>query len=194
MCVQTFKEIRELDVCPEAECPLTSLSSITVEEAINSLMTQGITNISFFAIATTEGGEEDAAPTPGNDMPLKAEALPQVATTIEEESEEANVRYLWQPPVAWDKTIGLAELIKRGPRCSGDVSIRVEFDGSVIPPRGPQKSAGNLLTQPWSKIWEDDSFKTFRELMESPDRCDSCPGLAICSSACPKDPAGWATP
>jgi len=45
--------------------------------------------------------------------------------------------------------------VRQGPRCSSDVAIRVEPDGAVIPPRGPRRVAGNLLSDHWPAIWQD---------------------------------------
>jgi radical SAM protein with 4Fe4S-binding SPASM domain len=72
------------------------------------------------------------------------------------------------------------------------VAVRVELDGSVIPPRGLYQSAGNLLRDAWETIWNNEIFRIYRERVEAPTRCDVCPGLAICAADCPREPAGWA--
>jgi radical SAM protein with 4Fe4S-binding SPASM domain len=68
----------------------------------------------------------------------------------------------------------------------------VEPDGTVIPPRGPALSAGNLLNDAWDDIWNHEVFHIYREQVEAPTRCDICPGLTICAAACPREPEGWA--
>ena len=182
-----FSLLHDLEVCPVAEIPLTRIIARNLEETIESLQAMNVKNVSFFAIARTEEDGEDRS-----DGALRANALPQLAAIIEETSQEFDVRYLWQPPVRRDSKKSLEQQIKEGPRCSGDVSIRVETDGSVIPPRGQYRSAGNLLTDSWETIWNDDAFKIYRERIETPTRCETCPGLAICAADCPRDPRGWA--
>ncbi len=182
-----FPLIRDLEVCPVAEIPLTVVTADLLEETFESLSKMGIRNASFFAIAQPDDD------TVTDDGTLRASALPQIAAIIEETSPESDVRYLWQPPVMRKPEKSLVEQIKEGPRCSGDVSIRVERDGSVIPPRGPYRSAGNILADPWKKIWGHEAFRLYRERVESPTRCDTCPGLAICAADCPRDPRGWAS-
>ena len=90
-----------------------------------------------------------------------------------------------------DPGIPLSKQVRMGPRCSDDLSIRVESHGDVIPARGPYRSAGNLLTDEWETIWNDDAFLRYRERVERPTRCAECPGLAICAADCPRKPAGW---
>jgi radical SAM protein with 4Fe4S-binding SPASM domain len=182
-----FPLIRELEVCPVAEIPLTTATAHLLEETFESLVQMGIHNASFFAIARPD---DDTAI---DDATLRASALPQIAAIIEEASPAANVRYLWQPPVLRKRNKSLEQQIREGPRCSGDVSVRVEPDGSVIPPRGPYQSAGNILQDNWKRIWDNDAFRRYRERVESPTRCETCPGLAICAADCPRDPRGWAS-
>ncbi len=181
-----FPAIRELEVCPVAEVPLISSSVGLLPKIFESLSTQRIHNCSFFAIARRDDE------TPPTDESLPASSLPQVAATIEETSNESDVRYIWQPPMKRDFSKSIAHQIKGGPRCSGDISVRIEPDGAVIPPRGPYKSAGNILTDAWEEIWGNESFSHYREKVESPTRCEVCPGLVICAAACPRDPESWA--
>ena len=76
-------------------------------------------------------------------------------------------------------------------RCSGDVAIRVEPDGTVVPPRGPRRASGNLLHDPWDQIWDAPAFRVYREQLDHATRCDQCADLAQCAVVCPRDPAGW---
>ena len=123
---------------------------------------------------------------------LPAGGLTPAARLVEEAAEESDVRCLWYPPVRCHLGSSLAELVRRGPRCSGDTAVRIEPDGSVIPARGPAKPAGNLLRDDWPKIRRHPIYRDYRHRVETDTHCDECPGLAICAADCPRDPAGWA--
>lgn len=181
-----FGAIHEAEVCPVAQIPLLKSTAFSLGAAFAALTSHHVTNVSFFAIATPPGA-------PTHSDALIADALPQVASLVEESSHEFNVRFLWEPPVERDPSKTIAEQCLAGPRCAGDAAIRIEPDGSVIPPRGPYRVAGNLLQQEWSTIWDHEAFRIYRERVATPTRCDTCPGLAICAADCPKDPRGWAT-
>jgi radical SAM protein with 4Fe4S-binding SPASM domain len=99
---------------------------------------------------------------------------------------------MWNPPVQRVPDLPLADQVMKGPRCSGDVAVRVEADGTVIPPRGPYENAGNILQDSWDTIWNHEVFRIYRERVEAPTHCDICPGLVICAADCPREPAGWA--
>jgi radical SAM protein with 4Fe4S-binding SPASM domain len=182
--VQALAEVHQNEVCPVAELALVETTSQRIEETVESLGSQGVTNACFFAIAMAEGRSSGGA--------LPAEELIQVARLVEESAEESQVRYLWYPPVRFHLGASLARDVRRGPRCSGDHAVRVEPDGSVIPARGPYRSAGNLLTDPWEKIHRHEVFRNYRRRVETDTHCDDCPGLAICAADCPRNPAGWA--
>ena len=182
--LETLDAVHQNEVCPVAEVPLVESSLETIEETLDALAGRGIHNAAFFAVATAERGPSGGA--------LAAGALLQAARLVEESAEEAEVRYLWYPPVQFDPTRTLAEQVRGGPRCSGDSAVRVEPDGSVIPARGPYRPGGNLFSEDWETIRRSEVFKSYRQRVETDTHCDDCPGLAICAADCPRNPAGWA--
>ncbi|MGC9467969.1 MAG: SPASM domain-containing protein [Anaerolineae bacterium] len=169
-----------------AEVPLTQTTLDQLGETVETLIAKGADNLSFVAYATID---PDVATADGI---FTSDGMAQVATTVEETANMAQARFIWDPPVQRDPTRPLREQVLDGPRCSGDVAVRVEPTGEVIPPRGPYHSAGNLLHESWDAIWNAPVFRRYRERVEAPTRCEVCPGLAICAADCPRDPHGWA--
>lgn len=183
--IEVLQWLEANQICAVAEVPLTQATLSLLDTAVETLMSTGADTISFVAYATTDA---DLAT---QDGVFAADAMPQVATIVEETANEALARFIWNPPVQRDSSRSLAAQVQAGPRCSGDVAVRVEPNGDVIPARGPYRSAGNLLTASWDDIWNHDVFRIYRERVEAPTRCDVCPGLAICAADCPREPAGW---
>jgi MoaA/NifB/PqqE/SkfB family radical SAM enzyme len=164
--------LQEYEVCPVVEVPLIEQTSTILEETFDALAQQGIPNISLFAIAA----HRDATPEQ-RDGAISAGALAQAASMIEETSYRTNIRYVWQPPILRNPALPLSQQAQRGPRCSGDVAVRVEPDGSVIPAHGPYRSAGNLLRDSWDTIWKDRAFRNYRERVAAPVTADDAPDL-----------------
>lgn len=182
--VAALREVHEAEVCPVADVALVESTFECIDETLLSLAEQGVRNAAFFALAMAAGKSPAGA--------IPADRLVQAAQVVEEEAEEANVRYLWYPPVRFHLGRSLAGLVCRGPRCSGDTAVRVEPDGSVFPARGPRRAAGNLLTDRWERIERSEPMRNYRKRIEADTHCTDCPGLAICAADCPRDPAGWA--
>ncbi len=123
-----------------------------------------------------------------------AEELRQLASSIEDLADERHMQLTWLPPALCPSQRSIDEIIRATPRAGGDITVRIETNGSVIPPRGPEKSAGNLFEHDWHKIWNHPAFQIYHERVEQPERCRQCPNMAICASFCPADEQGWVHP
>jgi radical SAM protein with 4Fe4S-binding SPASM domain len=179
-----FGRIAASEVCPMAEVPLVAPTLPEIDRTLDTLGRQGVRNVGFFAVAT--------AASPPVQGPLLATQMAQAARTVEEAATDAEVRFLWYAPVQFTPALSLGEQLLRGPRCSGDLAIRVAPDGSVLPARGPARVAGNLLTDTWEAIQSQPAYADYRRRLLSDTHCDDCPGLAVCAADCPRNPAGWA--
>lgn len=182
-----YAAIAANELCPVAEIPLVEKTLDVLPQTLTRLWEAGVSNFSFFAIVAPEGMDDLL-----RDGALPAQAMPQTASWVEEIAHQADVRFIWQPPVQRDPRLTLAEQVRQGPRCSGDAAVRLEANGEVIPPRGPYQAAGNLLRDDWPSIWGHPAFVRYRERVTAPTRCLDCPGLVICEADCPREPAGWA--
>ncbi len=180
-------DIQANEVYPIAEIPLVESNLPGLETTLTTLQERGVYTFSFWAIVAPDGMDDEVRA-----GALPAQAMPQTADWIEETADDLNVRFLWQPPVQRDPRQTLAAQVRQGPRCAGDVAARIEPNGDVIPPRGPHVSAGNVLTDEWQTIWQNDAFTRYRERVAAPTRCADCPGLALCAADCPREAAGWA--
>lgn len=178
---------QQYEVCPVSEVPLVETTLPGLPTTFTSLSALGVVDVSVVAIAApkeiTVAADRSGA--------LAASALIQVATQVEERSHAAQVRAIWQPPVLRNPTLLLASQVQTGPRCSGEVAIRVEPYGDVLPSRGAYVSVGNILRDSWETIWQHPAFRAYRERVEAPTRCNVCPGLAICAADCPAELGSW---
>lgn len=180
---QIFERTQKLEVADVGHVPLVASTTAHLDETLARLLHLQVPNVTFFAIATEADKSSEGA--------IPAKAMRQVAAQVEEDAHQAQVRYLWEAPVKRNPELSLAAQVRQGPRCSGDVAVRIEPDGSVIPPRGPRLSAGNILQDSWDSIWGHPAFQRYRERVEAPTRCDLCPGLTICAADCPVQVEGW---
>jgi MoaA/NifB/PqqE/SkfB family radical SAM enzyme len=164
--------IHEYEVCPVAEVPLLESTVDDLGATFEHLAALDVGSVSLFAPVTSD----EPANVEENEV-LSAAALLQVATLIEETSYQRQVRAVWQPLVRRNPAISLAEQVERGPRCHGDVAVRIEPDGSVIPARGSYHSAGNILSDDWEHIWRNPAFRHFRESVAKPEHLGDMPDL-----------------
>lgn len=181
-----FARTQALALAEVGHVPLVQATIEGIEATLERLLALHVPYAKFFAIAAEDETDASGA--------IPAQAMPQMASFIEDAAGSARVHYQWEPPVLRDSNQALIDQIRSGPRCASDLAVRVESDGSVIPPRGPYRVAGDLIRNDWSTIWHSDAFLAYRKRVESPTRCATCPGLAICAADCPREPAGWSRP
>jgi len=61
----------------------------------------------------------------------------------------------------------------------------VEPNGDVIPCQSYYQSLGNMLKEPWDKIWNHDLAISLRERHQLPEKCNDCSLLSECGGGCP---------
>ena len=168
------------EMTPVVDIALTRDTLDVLEDGLNQLETMSVANVEVFPLASDKS---DSLQT------FEPQELRQLATWIEDVADDRRMQIIWLPPI--EASLDPVELARRGPRAAGDVSIRVEADGSVIPPRGRNRSVGNIVTDSWETIWKHERFTRYRSLIQRDTHCDECPGLSICAADCPADTEGW---
>lgn len=167
------------EVTPVLEVPIFRRNGEELEHLMSEFSSRGGRNILFYAIADEHQPEG-----------LNGIEIIRAASLVAEVAHRLRVRYVWLPAVSMSGD--LKSILRRGPRTAGDVSIRVDQDGSVYAPRGPLEVAGNLSKESFYDIWSREIFERYRERVSSPTRCEICPELEVCGADCPGDPKGWA--
>ncbi|HEX9637784.1 MAG TPA: hypothetical protein VGB99_09630 [Acidobacteriota bacterium] len=178
------RRTQELEIAAVAEVPLTDANADALPALFELLAAERFEAAAVYALATPSGTK----PAPA----LAAEALAQAAVAVIEASEKSGVRFLWQAPLWACPTCSVPAQLRRGPRGTTDPSIFVDAAGEVFAPRGPYRSAGNLLRQDWEQIAASAPMLAFRDRSAAITRCETCPGLELCAADCPKQPRSWA--
>jgi len=61
----------------------------------------------------------------------------------------------------------------------------IEPDGSVLPCQSYYHALGNIMIDPWEKIWNHELAVRLRERHGLPDKCTGCGLLSECGGGCP---------
>lgn len=83
---------------------------------------------------------------------------PELQTDLQEAYEYAtmlNMELVWNLPVPYsaNNPVGLEVQHGESPEGAGEAFLYVEPDGDVLPAQGVNRVLGNLLEDPWEKIW-----------------------------------------
>jgi radical SAM protein with 4Fe4S-binding SPASM domain len=121
---------------------------------------------------------------------LPAETLAPVLADVRDRAARLSLRFLWYTPTRYCR-LSPVELELGPRRCNaGQYSICIEPNGDVIPCQSYYVPAGNILRDPWERIWQSDLFRSFRfrtgdpQAAGLPQECWTCPELPVCGGGC----------
>ncbi|MBI3920045.1 MAG: radical SAM protein [Armatimonadetes bacterium] len=162
---------------------LTRPNANHVEETIEFLHSLGIRTFAMNGMIYSGGGNcnPDAIP---------EQMLPPILVRVRDKAAELGMKFLWYTPTEYCR-MSPVELEIGAKRCNAaEYSICIEPNGDVLPCQSFYTSGGNLLRDPWERIWNSDLFRSFREREEDPraaglpEMCWECPDLPLCGGGC----------
>jgi radical SAM protein with 4Fe4S-binding SPASM domain len=121
---------------------------------------------------------------------IPAGQMAALLAAVRDEAAARDMRFLWYTVTEYCQLSPLA-LDLQPKRCNAaEYSICIEPNGDVLPCQSYYVAAGNILTDPWSDIWNSELFVSFRdreanpELAGLPEMCRDCPDLEVCGGGC----------
>jgi len=113
-----------------------------------------------------------------------------VLVRVRDRALELGMRFLWYTPTAYCR-LSPVELELGPRRCNAaEYSIAIEPNGDVLPCQSYYVPVGNIIRDPWPKIWESPLFRSFRSRVADPrgcglpEECWDCPDLSLCAGGC----------
>jgi radical SAM protein with 4Fe4S-binding SPASM domain len=149
----------------------------SIEETMRFLISLGVKNVAFNSIIRSGRGTEAAGVTYAE--------LTAVLKKLQALAAEAQVRLIWYTPTPYHELnpINLGLGIKQCTACS--LNMAVEPDGAVLPCQSYYEPLGNILTDPWEKIWNHDQCLQIRQRRYLDEKCSNCALVETCGGGCP---------
>lgn len=121
---------------------------------------------------------------------VAVEELAPVLLAVRDRARSLGMRFLWYTPTEYCR-LSPVELELGARRCNaGEYSMCIEPNGDVLPCQSYYTPVGNILRDPWQRIWQSGLFRSFRRRAADPaacglpERCWSCPDLPLCGGGC----------
>ena len=111
--------------------------------------------------------------------------LPPLLDLAREKTDAYGQRLIWYTPTQYCHFDPMQlELGVKG--CTAALyNMCIEPDGAVIPCQSYYEPIGNMLTDSWESIWNNDLSINLRERRYIPDKCNGCSLLSECGGGCP---------
>ena len=121
---------------------------------------------------------------------VEIDRLRYVLPAVRDRAKTLGMRFLWYTPTDYCRLSPLE--LELGPRrCNaGEYSMCIEPNGDVLPCQSYYVAAGNILRDPWQRIWESELFRGFRDRAGDPrscglpEHCWQCADLPVCGGGC----------
>ncbi len=162
---------------------LMQMNADEIEETIDFLFALGIRTFAVNGMIYSGGGFDTG-------QAIREEHLAPILIRIRDHADQLGMKFMWYTPTMYCR-LSPVELEIGAKRCNaGEYSMCVEPNGDVLPCQSYYVAAGNLLRDPWERIWDSPLFVSFRDRELDPEGyglpeiCWECPDLPLCGGGC----------
>jgi radical SAM protein with 4Fe4S-binding SPASM domain len=125
------------------------------------------------------------APSASEEFALSLEDLNVLLPKIRDKAQMAGLKFLWYTPTQYCQfdPVQLGLGVKT---CTAAmINACVGPNGDVYPCQSYFESLGNILTEPWEKIWHHPLAEKLRKREYVEEKCIDCEQLQVCGGGCP---------
>ena len=119
------------------------------------------------------------------DFALPSEKLKQALVAMRDRALQHGLRFDWYTPTCYEELDPVSLNLGLKTCTASRVTMCVEPDGDVLPCQSYYVALGNILTDPWEKIWNHPVAKKLRSREYAPEKCKGCEHFTSCGGACP---------
>ena len=148
-----------------------------MEQTMRFIAGMGVKNIAFNCIIRSGKGQDAEGVT--------FEELARFLVRAKEVAKEHGTNLIWYSPTPYCELnpVNLGLGIKQCTACA--LNMAVEPDGTVLPCQSYYEPLGNMLSDPWDRIWNHELCVRIRERKYADEKCAKCELLQVCGGGCP---------
>jgi radical SAM protein with 4Fe4S-binding SPASM domain len=127
-------------------------------------------------------GKANAA---SQEFALPLEVLKELLPKIRDKANQLGLKFLWYTPTQYCQ-LDPVQLGLGVKSCTASmINMCVGPNGDVYPCQSYFESLGNILVDPWEKIWNNPLCVKIRNREYVEPKCKECPQLQVCGGGCP---------
>ncbi|MHA1794210.1 MAG: radical SAM protein [Promethearchaeota archaeon] len=177
--VKGLKNAIATDIYTLTNTTLCKLNEPTIEKTIDFLAEIGLEGtFAMNGLIYSGKGKESGIGIPES-------KLEPILDRVIAKANEHGFKFIWYSPTQYCHYNPVSHGL--GPkRCSAaNISLAIEPNGNVLPCQSYFKEIGNILKDPWKKIWNHKLAKQIRNRTNLPLKCKNCDLVEICGGGCP---------
>jgi radical SAM protein with 4Fe4S-binding SPASM domain len=168
----------DADVYLMTNTTLTDLNTPGIGETLDFLAELGVRTVACNGLIYAGRGVDAGIGIPEAD-------LEPILSRVQAKAQEHELRLIWYTPTRYCEFNPLEHDLGVKGCSAARYNMCVEPNGDVLPCQSYFEPMGNMLTDPWEKIWDSALANHIRNRDWLPDECTDCPDLEICGGGCP---------
>jgi radical SAM protein with 4Fe4S-binding SPASM domain len=120
-----------------------------------------------------------------DDFALPLEALKDLLPKVHDKAEQLGLKFLWYTPTQYCRLNPVSLGLGVKSCTAAMINMCVGPNGDVYPCQSYFESLGNILRDPWRKIWNHPLATKIRQREYVEPKCKDCPELHVCGGGCP---------
>jgi radical SAM protein with 4Fe4S-binding SPASM domain len=125
------------------------------------------------------------APSASEEFALSVEDLNTLLPKIRDTAQMIDLKFLWYTPTQYCQFDPLQLGLGVKTCTAAMINACVGPNGDVYPCQSYFESLGNILTEPWEKIWNNPLAEKLRKREYAEEKCKDCDQLQVCGGGCP---------
>jgi radical SAM protein with 4Fe4S-binding SPASM domain len=125
------------------------------------------------------------APETQDEFALSTDELTTLLPQIREKANMLGLKFLWYTPTQYCQLDPVALGLGVKSCTAALINACVGPNGDVYPCQSYFESLGNILTDPWIKIWHNPLAESIRKRDYADEKCQDCAQLQACGGGCP---------
>jgi radical SAM protein with 4Fe4S-binding SPASM domain len=125
------------------------------------------------------------APDASNEFALSTDELKSLLPKIRDKAHMLGIKFLWYTPTQYCQFNPVQLGLGLKSCTAAMINACVGPNGDVYPCQSYFESLGNILTEPWEKIWNHPLAQKLRKREYIEEKCKDCNDLQVCGGGCP---------
>jgi radical SAM protein with 4Fe4S-binding SPASM domain len=125
------------------------------------------------------------APEAQDEFALSTDELTELLPQIRDKANMLGLKFLWYTPTQYCQLDPVALGLGVKSCTAALINACVGPNGDVYPCQSYFESLGNILTDPWIKIWHNPLAESILKRDYADEKCQDCSQLQVCGGGCP---------
>jgi len=157
---------------------LTADNADEIEEHITFLKSLGLKKFAYNSLIYSGSGCSVGTG-------IREEEIADYIKRIKKKKDELGMDFIWYTPTRYCVFDPFLAGIGLKQCTAARYTMAVEPNGDVIPCQSYFETMGNILNEPWEKIWNSAPAVYLREREYIEEKCKVCPDIKLCGGGCP---------